>query len=128
MSKRQKKISDEVLINEDAYQFEALDLTTMREQLHDDLLHKEIILVPSEARRTSERLMQAELTAVLSLRAKHLENGAAPFVDTGNEYDHTRIAYMEILARKCPMMIRRTYSNGFMVEVWEVNEMVLPFN
>lgn len=112
----------------DGKTFQELDLNRLRHSLQDETGHKELMVVPRNRRRSSQQMTQAEHTAVLSLRAQHLQNGATPFIDTGDEHDYVKIAEMEILAHKCPLAISRVHSNGFMVEIWDVNEMILPFN
>jgi DNA-directed RNA polymerase subunit K/omega len=103
-----------------------VDLASMGNVLSDDLTHREYLIIPREHRRTSDIMSLAEYTAVLSIRAKHLENGAPPFVSV-NTADYAEVAKQEVLQKKCPLCIRRVHSNGRMVEVWDVNELGIPF-
>lgn len=117
---------DEYYESLDAKVFDSLDLTKLYSGLKDTDQQRELVVVPKDKRRTSHIMTQAEYTAVLSVRAMHLQSGATPFVDPEDEHDHVKIAEKEILQNRCPMSISRMHSNGFMVEIWDVNEMVLP--
>jgi len=89
-------------------------------------LHKEIVITPSELRRTSEIMTQAEYTRVISERAKQIENGADIFIESGNEIDPIKIAKNEIKKKQSPMQIKRKIS-PYIYEIWTVNELVIPF-
>ncbi len=89
-------------------------------------LHKEIIIVPKNYRKTSEVITKFEFTDVVSNRAKQIENGSLIFVDAGDEDNPVKMAEMEIRKKKCPLSVRRMISNNI-AEIWEVNEMSVPY-
>lgn len=92
---------------------------------YENEIHKEIIIVPNQYRKTSEVITKFEFTDVTSNRAKQIENGGKIFVDIGDEDDPVVMAEMEIKQKQCPLAIRRLISNNI-AEVWDVNEMIIP--
>jgi len=84
-----------------------------------------ISVVHPDDRVTSQIMSLAEMTEVLSQRTKHIQDGGPVYIDYGNESDPAQIAIMELKARQCPLSITRKHNESVM-EVWEVNEMVLP--
>ena len=88
--------------------------------------HKDIIITPADDRKTSEKLTEYEYTEVVSHRAKQIENGGPIYVDIGDETDPIKMAELEINLKKCPLSIRRLHNNSI-AEIWEVNEMTLPY-
>lgn len=91
---------------------------------YENEIHKEIIIVPNNYRRTSEIMTKYEYTEVLSHRAKQIENGGKVFTNVGTESDPVNMAIMEIKNKHCPLAIRRIISNN-LAEIWDVNDMVL---
>lgn len=89
-------------------------------------IHKEDIITPNDKRISSEIMTLAEYTRILSERAKQIENGSPIFIDIKNESNPIKIAEQEILLKKCPMKITR-YMTKHIVEIYEVNEMIIPF-
>lgn len=89
-------------------------------------LHKEIIIVPKNYRKTSEIITKYEFTDVVSNRAKQIENGSRIFVDIGDEDNPIKMAEMEIRKKRCPLSVRRMISNNI-AEIWDVNEMSIPY-
>jgi DNA-directed RNA polymerase subunit K/omega len=92
---------------------------------YENNIHKEIIIVHPDNRKTSEIMSKFEYTEVISHRAKHIELGGPIFVDIKSESDIIKIAEMEIRQHKCPLAIRRMY-NMTLGEIWDVNEMIPP--
>jgi DNA-directed RNA polymerase I, II, and III subunit RPABC2 len=92
----------------------------------DNNLHKIDIITPKAFRLTSEILTVAEYTRVISERAAHITNGSKIFADIGLESDPISIAKLELKQKKSPMMVRR-YTARNICELWEVNEMIVPF-
>ena len=88
--------------------------------------HKEIIVVPKQYRKTSEVITKFEYTDVTSNRAKQIENGSTIFTDIKDESDPIKMAEMEIRMKRCPLSIRRMISNNI-CEIWDVNEMLIPY-
>lgn len=90
-------------------------------------LHKIDIYGSDDTRQTSEIMTLAEYTRVVSERAKQIENGSPIFIqDIGDESNPIIIAEMEIVQKKCPMLITR-YLSANIVEIYKVNEMIIPF-
>jgi DNA-directed RNA polymerase subunit K/omega len=76
-------------------------------------------------RTTSERLSLFEYARVLGERARHIDNGAMPYIDTVNMSSSEEIAYNEIIQKRLPMAVLRRMGSG-MVELWEVKDMIIP--
>lgn len=93
---------------------------------YENEIHKEIIIVPNEYRKTSEVITKFEFTSVTSNRGKQIENGSKIFVDTGDESDPIAMAELEIKMKQCPLAIRRMISHSI-AEIWDVNEMIIPY-
>jgi DNA-directed RNA polymerase subunit K/omega len=74
--------------------------------------------------RTIPLLTKYERARVLGVRAKQLEDGAEPFVDTVPEkmIDSYHIAEYELKQKKLPFIIRRPLSGGGM-EYWRINDL-----
>ena len=86
-----------------------------------------IKIVDPEDRRTSSKMTLFELAAVLGSRAEHLNAGAEPYVDITGLTETSEMALREIYEKKCPLSIRRDIGDG-RVEIWHVNEMIIPKN
>jgi DNA-directed RNA polymerase subunit K/omega len=93
---------------------------------YENEIHKEIIIVPSEYRKTSEVITKFEFTSVTSNRGKQIENGSKIFVDIGDESDPITMSELEIKMKQCPLAIRRMISTNI-AEIWDVNEMIIPY-
>jgi DNA-directed RNA polymerase I, II, and III subunit RPABC2 len=89
-------------------------------------IHKEITIIPSNRRKTSEVITKFEFTDVTSNRAKQIENGGKIFADIGDEDDPIAMAELEIKQKQCPLAIRRLISSNI-AEIWDVNEMIIPY-
>jgi DNA-directed RNA polymerase I, II, and III subunit RPABC2 len=89
-------------------------------------LHKEIVVVPDNFRRTSEVITKYEYTDVTSNRAKQIEDGSPIFTDIKGESDPIKMAELEIRMKRCPLSVRRMISNNI-CEIWDVNEMIIPY-
>lgn len=93
---------------------------------------KEIIIIPSKHRITSEYMTIFEYARVLSERSKQIQNGSPIFVDLSVLkvdgkliVSEKEIAHLEIVQRKCPFIVQRMYNDVY-GEEWAVNEMELP--
>jgi DNA-directed RNA polymerase I, II, and III subunit RPABC2 len=93
---------------------------------YENEMHNEIIIIPNVHRRTSEVITKYEFTDVVSNRAKQIENGSPIFVDIKDETNPIFMAEMEIRMKRCPLSIRRLISSNI-AEIWEVNEMIIPY-
>ena len=78
----------------------------------------------AEIKITSKYLSKYEKTKVLGIRALQISTGSPPTIDIGNETDALKIAEMELLEKKIPIVIRRYLPNG-KYEDWKVNELSL---
>ena len=88
---------------------------------------KNIYIIPANKRKTSQVITDFEYTRILSERAQEIQNGSPIFVNIGDKYmDEIEIAKLEIRLKKCPLMIKRMY-NETIAELWEVNEMDIPY-
>jgi len=74
---------------------------------------------------TPNRMTTYEFTRILGDRARHLDNGAHPYVDVSNMTSSIEIAYTEIIQRKLPMTITRGLG-GKTVDILRIMEMDLP--
>ena len=93
---------------------------------YENEIHKEIIVVPNNYRRTSEVITKFEYTDVTSNRAKQIENGSPIFTDIKGESDPIKMAELEIRMKRCPLSIRRMISHNI-CEIWDVNDMIIPY-
>lgn len=94
-------------------------------EVHTEL-SKNIYIIPSNKRKTSQIMSTFEYTRVLAERAKQIQNGSIIFVDPGSHMSEIDIAKLEIKLKKCPFIIRRML-NDSVGEEWAVNEMEMPF-
>jgi len=92
----------------------------------DNNLRKVDILTPKAYRMTSEILTTSEYTRVISERAAHIQNGSKIFIVVGLESDPIKIAKAELRQKQSPMQVRR-YTARNILEIWDVNEMIVPF-
>jgi DNA-directed RNA polymerase subunit K/omega len=93
---------------------------------YENEIHREITIVPNQFRKTSEVITKFEFTDVTSNRAKQIENGSKIFTDILDEMDPIKMAEMEIRMKCCPFSIRRFISSDI-AEIWDVNEMIVPY-
>ena len=93
---------------------------------YENEIHKEIIVVPNNYRRTSEVITKFEYTDVTSNRAKQIENGSPIFTDIKGESDPIKMAELEIHMKRCPLSVRRMISHNI-CEIWDVNDMIIPY-
>ncbi len=93
---------------------------------YENETRKEIIIVPKQYRKTSEKITKFEFTSIVSNRAKQIENGSIVFADIGDETDPIVMAEIEVRKKKCPLSIRRML-NYNIAEIWDVNEMTVLY-
>ena len=93
---------------------------------YENEIHKEIIVVQNNYRRTSEVITKFEYTDVTSNRAKQIENGSPIFTDIKGESDPIKMAELEIRMKRCPLSVRRMISHNI-CEIWDVNDMIIPY-
>ena len=92
-----------------------------------------IHVVAAADRATSDRLQQTEAAGLLAHRAAQIAATGrhfAPADVAAGVADPVRLAYLELFARRCPIMLRRevgTAADGaIVVEDWCPRDMVLP--
>ena len=97
------------------------------EDIEDDIPHdNNIINLKVMSTNVTMNYMTAyEFTRILGDRARHLDNGAQPYVDVSNMTSSIEIAYTEIIQRKLPMTIIRGLG-GRTVDILRIMEMELP--
>lgn len=95
---------------------------------------KEIIVVKSENRRTSNIMSKFEMTEAVSIRAVQISEHNNPMIET-TLTDPIDIAKCELMMRKCPLILERhlgdVKENGKMIsyyEFWCPNEMAFALN
>ena len=93
---------------------------------YENEIRREIIIVPSESRKTSEIITKFEFTEVTSIRGQQIEKGSKIFADVGDETDPIKMAQIEVRTKRCPLSIMR-YISSNIAEIWEVNEMIIPY-
>lgn len=86
---------------------------------------QEIRVIRGSARRTADTVTKLECANILGLRAVHLDNGAAPYVDTSTHANNRETAYYELMSRLLPFKIFRSVGPQ-RVEEWHLDEMKLP--
>ena len=92
-----------------------------------------VLVVPPGERVTDNRLHKSEAAQVLAMRAQQIAKTARVFGGVGPEgplRDPYALAYRELYARQCPLVLRRQVGVGaageVIVEEWSVREMSLP--
>ena len=85
-----------------------------------------IKVVPAHERETSEIMTLFEYSSVLSTRATQIENNSIVYVDTTGLDNPVDIAKKEIMCKKCPLSIQRDMEMNGTIEIWDVNEMIVP--
>lgn len=94
----------------------------------DTDIRRHEILIPNNYRTSSSIMTHAEYTRIICERAKQIENNSLIFVNIVDESDPVSIAKKEIEQKKCPLeIIRYMTNNKKFKEIWQVNEMIVPF-
>ncbi len=102
------------------------DLVKTKEKYeYTPAVHKVIVWINANDRRTSEIMSKFEYTEVISIRAKQIENGGQCFTTVENISDPLDKAKKEIRDKKCPLDIIRAITDTI-YERWHVNEMSVP--
>nr|BBO54010.1 hypothetical protein [Abalone asfa-like virus]BCY04558.1 Putative DNA-directed RNA polymerase subunit 6 [Abalone asfa-like virus] len=108
------------------------------EELTDNVIKNEIVqtgeilLIPEDKKRTSNKLSKAEATRLISVRALQLYHDPQMFLKTKKDHSSTiSIAYDELMTRQMPLKIRRCVkktadNKTCYVEEWDPNVMILP--
>lgn len=84
-------------------------------EIEDDILdvadvskyNREIIIVKPENRRTSQVLSKYEMTEIISIRSTQISQHSNCMVDITGLDDPIKMAKRELMARKCPLIVRR---------------------
>jgi DNA-directed RNA polymerase I, II, and III subunit RPABC2 len=73
-------------------------------------------------RETRNIMTKYEWTGIIGARGTLLAKGAPPYVDTQGESDPNKIARLELLAKKIPVVVRRYLPND-QYEDWSLHEL-----
>jgi DNA-directed RNA polymerase subunit K/omega len=88
--------------------------------------NNEINIVPADERMSRNVLSVQEMTAIVSIRAQQIQEKNNCLVDTAGLSCPIKMAMSELMARKCPLYVRRcvdgTDSNAY-YEIWDPNKM-----
>lgn len=110
----------------------------MSEVLTDDIYTVEntavLMIVPNDDRRCSNMMTRYEVTEIINIRSRQIAKYANCLVDTSGVSDPIMQAWMELYARRTPLIIRRvlgerksalgTYQQY--AELWRPCEMTIP--
>lgn len=94
---------DEVLEEEEGEPAEE----SKSERAQDNTLDKDIIIIEPEERMSPNILSKFEMTELVSIRATQIAQTGICMVDIGSIDDPVRLAKKELMARKCPLMLKR---------------------
>ena len=72
--------------------------------------------------QTRDIMTKYELTSIIGARGTLLARGAPPYVNPHGETDPNKIAKMEVLSKKLPVVIRRFLPNGE-CEDWHLEDL-----
>jgi DNA-directed RNA polymerase subunit K/omega len=95
-------------------------------ETYENELRRHVTILPKHLRRTSEVISKWEFTDIVSNRARQIEKGSIIFIDIAGIDDPITMAEMECRQKKCPLSVVRHLSDNI-AEVWEVNEMTIPY-
>ena len=91
---------------------------------HNDISPTTIVkIIPKEQRMISDVMTIYDLAYVVATRASHIANGSPTYVNYPPGTEPKKIAIMEIVQKKCPLIIRKSIGHGY-YEDWPVNEMI----
>ena len=86
----------------------------------------EIKVVNPNKRVTSNIMTEAELTQIICIRMKQIQEGSRVFTDVEGLTTTRERAIKELKDKKCPLMLERKVGSGTAVEYWDVNMMGNP--
>ena len=110
---------------------EAISSALKEKYEYKPLQRVKTIKVNPEDRITSEVLTKFEYAEAISHRAKQIEDGDTPYTDIGDLSDPIDMAKKEIADKKCPLSFKRDRTSELdmtIAEIWQVNEMAVPFD
>jgi DNA-directed RNA polymerase I, II, and III subunit RPABC2 len=110
---------------------EAISTALKEKYEYKPLQRVKTVRVNPQDRITSEVLTKFEYAEVISHRAKQIEDGDTPYTDIGDLSDPIDMAKKEIADKKCPLStvrVRTTEHDVSIAEVWQINEMAVPFD
>jgi DNA-directed RNA polymerase subunit K/omega len=84
-----------------------------------------VILIPKDKRTCSDYINQQELTAVIAMRGEQIAKSGVSYIES-DSVDPIQRAKLEILQRRCPIIIRRRVDIAGIYEDWDVNELHIP--
>lgn len=80
------------------------------------------IRIPDEDRITDAVMTYYEMTRVIGTRAQQFNLGAPPLVEGIDDLNPPKMAYVELLAKQTPYIIRR-FLPGKLFEDWKISEL-----
>jgi DNA-directed RNA polymerase subunit K/omega len=123
MEDEKKKEEKECLSYEEVKVCHSKDLRKMsvRENpsFYENLEYKKI---PDNERITDPIMTYYEIVRILGVRTQQLNRGAPPFIDNTEELTNPQIAYLELISKMVPYIIRR-YLPGKLYEDVSVKEL-----
>ena len=122
---------DEVDEDEDMPVLEAVSMALKEKYEYKPLQRVKTVYVRPKDRITSEVMTKFEYAEVTSIRAKQLEDGDEPFTDVKDLHNPVDMAKKEIADKKCPLSVvrNRTFEGDTTIaELWQVNEMAIPYD
>ena len=107
-------------LHPESVSYNNIEIQTLSEVVRDP---KTGIII-DEFHKTIPFLTKYEKTRILGVRAKQIDNGAKPFIDTakGNLIDGYVIAQKEMEVKRVPFIIRRPLPNGGS-EFWKLSDL-----
>ena len=98
---------------------------TLKERYeYKPIITSEIVFVTPENRITSEIMTKFEMCAIISERAKQIENGGSVYTDVTGLSDPLEMATKELKDKKCPLDIIRPITE-IIHERWHANELAV---
>ncbi len=139
MADNESVASDDYLEDVESIDDESIDETVAEEEDEDieseDMKQytQEELILPKDKIRTSEILTRFEATELISIRAQMLAQEERPLIE-GKFDNPIDMAKAELKAKRCPLILRRAFDEydrvtktvKHYIEVWDVNEMILP--
>ena len=110
------------LLEEDLPELEPID-TYKKNDIFIPQNIKEIIILSPENRLTSDHLTLFECGEILSIRAEQIRQSNLTFIEDSDISDFIEIARRELLARKCPLKVRRAITDNIYEDI-PVNDMI----
>lgn len=109
-------------VNEELPELEPIDDYKKRDVFIPQNI-REIIILSPENRITSDHLTLFECGEILSIRAEQIRQSGLTFIPETEVSDFIELARRELLARKCPLKVRRAITDNIYEDI-PVNDMI----